>query len=114
MRRSSCIHGDVAPALVTATSEEPASAPDAPAAEGPIGPIAELPDERFIPLSMPKEQRAAISLDEAPAVDLALHPDNFITSEPEIAAIIAAAAMAGGGMAGAAVGVGAPARSRPA
>jgi hypothetical protein len=60
---------------------------DAAPTQAPIGIIMDFPEERYIPLVATAEETLSASDD---ALELAFHPDNFLASETETAAVIAA------------------------
>jgi hypothetical protein len=73
--------------LVTTSPEATYDVADAAPNQAPIGISMDFPDERYIPLVATAEETLGAADD---AVELALHPDNFLASETETAAVIAA------------------------
>jgi hypothetical protein len=81
-------YGEVPSPLVTTSPEATyEAAADAAPTEAPIGIIMDFPEERYIPLVATAEETLGAADD---AVELALYPDNFLASETETAAVIAA------------------------
>lgn len=80
-------YGEVASPLVTIEAAGACDIADA-GTEGPIAALITSSSEELIPAPM-SEKAAEIGAPDD-AVELALHPGNFITSEPETAALIAA------------------------
>ena len=82
-------YGEVAWPLVRIEAAGACDIADAGLTEGPIAALIPSSPEELIPVLISEEKAAEIGAPDD-AVELALHPGNFITSEPETAALIAA------------------------
>jgi hypothetical protein len=82
-------YGEAASPLITNEPEGACDIADAGLTEGPIAGLITSSPEEVTPVPISEEKAAEIGAPDA-AVEIALHPSNFIASESETAALIAA------------------------
>ena len=82
-------YGEVASPLVTTESAGACDITDSGLTEGPFAGLITSSPEELNPVPISEEKAAEVGAPDD-AVELALQPSNFITSEPETAALIAA------------------------